>query len=114
MMGKASRTKGLAGEREVAAAWQAAGLAVRNLEGSGDHLIVCANGLTLHSETKRGERWKGREWWEQTTAEAPQGTIPVMSWRPNGERWRSTLWLDDLAVIVANGTLRMPKIHLPE
>lgn len=100
----ASRRKGVVGEREVAAAWQAAGATVRGLEGAGDHLVICADALTLHSEVKRAERLKIPEWWRQTAAEAPQGTVPVLHHRQNRGEWLVTLRLDDLAALVLGGT----------
>lgn len=100
-MGKASRTKGVTGELELAAIWERAGFEVRGLEASGDHLVICRNGLTIHQEGKRQERIKLPEWWEQTVAEAPAGTLPVLSFRPSRTRWRSVLWTDDLAALIA-------------
>lgn len=99
-MTNTSRRKGVRGEREVAAVWQAAGATVRGLEGAGDHLIVCAGGVTLHSEVKRAERLKLPEWLRQAEAEAPQGTVPVVTFRQNHGRWYAVLPLDDLARLV--------------
>lgn len=99
-MANHSRQKGLTGEREVAAIFQAAGLAVRGLEGQGDHLIVCADGMTLHSEVKRQETARVWEWMRQAEAEAPQGVVPLVSFRRNRGRWYGMLALDDLAAIL--------------
>jgi hypothetical protein len=99
-MAASSRRKGIAGEREVADRWQLAGAAVRGLEGQGDHLVICANGLTIHSEVKRAERLKLPEWWKQTVSEAPQGTLPVLHHRQNRGEWLVTLRLDDLTALV--------------
>ncbi len=49
-MSRASRDKGLAGEREVAAIFAGAGYSVRNLEGQGDALAIGADGRLLHVE----------------------------------------------------------------
>ena len=99
-MAGSSRRKGVKGEREAAGVWQAAGLTVRSLEGQGDHLIVCANGLAIHSEVKRAERLKLPEWLRQAAAEAPQGTVPVVSFRQNRGEWYAALPLADLAALV--------------
>jgi Holliday junction resolvase len=95
-MPASSRRKGLLGEREVARIWQAAGFDVRNLEASGDQLVVCANGVTIHSETKRAERLKLPEWLRQAADEAPQGTVPVVAFRQNRGEWYVALRLADL------------------
>lgn len=99
-MARASRTKGVAGEREVAAIYRRAGFAVRGLEGEGDHLCVAANGLTIHSEVKRAERLKLPEWLRQLNAEAPHGTVPVLAHRQNRQPWYATLRLDDLVALL--------------
>jgi Holliday junction resolvase len=99
-MPASSRKKGLLGEREVARIWQAAGFDVRNLEASGDHLVVCANGVTIHSETKRAERLKLPEWLRQAADEAPQGTVPVVAFRQNRGEWYAALPLESLAELI--------------
>jgi hypothetical protein len=99
-MTASSRRKGLLGEREVARIWQTAGFDVRNLEGSGDHLVVVANGVTIHSETKRAERLKLPEWLRQAADEAPQGTIPVVTFRQSRSEWYATLRLADLVAVL--------------
>lgn len=106
------RQKGVDAEREVAAVWKAHGLEVRNLEQSGDHLVMVpldsrmfpgADGGTavIHSEVKRQERLKLPEWLRQAADEAPAGAIPVVSFRQSRGRWYACLPLDDLAELVA-------------
>lgn len=95
-MSAASRRKGVGGEREVAAIFQAAGFDVRGLEGQGDHLCVRRDGLTLHSEVKRRERLNVWELIAQMEAEAPQGVVPVGTFRRNRSRWYAVVALDDL------------------
>lgn len=109
------RQKGVDAEREVAAVWKDAGLEVRNLEQSGDHLVVVppvdvmgdlgySHGLRahlIHSEVKRQERLKLPEWLRQAADEAPAGAIPVVSFRQSRGRWYACLPLDDLAELVA-------------
>jgi Holliday junction resolvase len=95
-----SRRKGVRAEREVAAIWQAAGFEVRGLEGLGDHVVICGNGVTLHSESKRQERLKLPEWLRQATDEAPQGTVPVVSFRQSRQEWYAALRLTDLVELI--------------
>ena len=96
-MPASSRRKGVKGEREVAAIYQAAGLEVRGLEGLGDHVVSNGNGLTIHSEVKRAERLKLPEWLRHAAAEAPQGTVPVVAFRQNKGEWYAALPLAMLA-----------------
>ncbi len=104
-----TRAKGVNGEREVANVWKAHGLEVRGLEGSGDHLVIAPatvepirrHAATIHSEVKRHERLRLPEWLAQAAAEAPAGTIPVVSFRQSRGRWYACLPLDDLAELVA-------------
>jgi hypothetical protein len=86
-----SRRKGVRAEAEVAAIWRAAGFEVRGLEGLGDHVVICGNGLTIHSEVKRQERLKLPEWLRQAQAEAPGGTVPVVAFRQNRGEWFAAL-----------------------
>jgi hypothetical protein len=98
------RAKGREAEREVANIWRGAGLEVRNLEGTGDHLVIgrARNGSpTIHSEVKRQERLKLWEWLEQAESEAPHSAIPVVSFRRSRGRWYACLPLEDLAELLA-------------
>lgn len=99
-MGKAERSKGIRAEREVAVVFESAGFTVRNLEGQGDNLVLCGDGLTLHLETKRQERIRLPEWARQATIEAPPGAVPVVVWRPSRAEWRVDLTLTDLLGIL--------------
>lgn len=103
-MAGASRAKGLKGEREVADRFEAAGFAVRGLEGQGDWLCVAppARSLPLlHVECKRQERLRLPEWIEQAASEAPAGSVPVVCFRQNRGQWRADLALDDLLRLIA-------------
>lgn len=100
-MTAASRRKGIKGEREVADLWAKYGFAVRGLEGAGDHLVIAANGFTIHSEVKRRERINLWEMWKQAAGECPQGVMPVLAVRRNNMSWLSVTWLDDLAILTA-------------
>jgi Holliday junction resolvase len=100
-MAASSRRKGVKGEREVAAIWQAAGFEVRGLEGLGDHVVICGNGVTIHSETKRQERLQLPIWLRQAADEAPSGTVPVVAFRQNRGEWYAALPLAALAELLA-------------
>jgi hypothetical protein len=95
-----SRRKGVKGEREVAAIWQAAGFEVRGLEGLGDHVVICGNGVTIHSESKRHERLQLPTWLRQAVSEAPRGTVPVVSFRQSRQEWYAALRLSDLVELI--------------
>lgn len=101
-MSRSERDKGLKGEAEVAAIYAAAGLQVRGLEGSGDHLVVCepSSGVVLHSEVKRHETARPWAWWEQATTEAPPGTMPVVAFRRNRSKWLAIVDLEQLAELL--------------
>ena len=99
-MSKSQRTKGLEGEREVAAIFAAAGYSVRNLEGQGDALAIGSNGRLMHVEVKRQERIQIGMWLRQAQGEAPKGVPPVVAFRRNREDWVACLRLDDLLRMV--------------
>jgi hypothetical protein len=114
-VGSASRRKGLAGEHEVAAIFRAHGFEVRGLEGSGDHLCIARPGfeqlgdrlyfnhapLTIHSEVKRAETMKIWQWLAQLEAEAPPGTLPLLSFRRNRSPWYACAPLEQLVKVLA-------------
>jgi len=101
---RSERDKGRKGEAEVAAIYQAAGLQVRGLEGSGDHLVVCepSSGLVIHSESKRQETARPWARWEQAWSEAPPGTMPVVAFRRNRSPWLAIVDLEQLAQLLAS------------
>jgi hypothetical protein len=110
--GRAARRKGVAGEREVAQRFEAAGWTVRGLEGSGDWLafqparsqeighgpaeLLWFPERTLHVETKRQERLRLPEWIEQARTEAPPGVPWLLAHRQSHGEWIATMALDDL------------------
>lgn len=94
-MSAASRRKGLAGEREVADRFIAAGFDVRGLESSGDWLAI-GRDATLHLEVKRQERLQLPAWLAQAKQEAPQGVPPIVVFRQNRGEWYACLPLEDL------------------
>ena len=96
------RAKGVAGERECASLWTAAGATVRGLEGLGDHLIVVADESAhvrhlIHEETKRQERLQLWQWIAQAEAETEPGAVAVVSFRRNRSPWYSCLQTERLA-----------------
>lgn len=93
------RRKGVAGEREVLAIYREAGLEVRGLEATGDHLVI-GGCRVLHSESKRQEVWRPHLWIAQAEQEAPASTVPVVAMRRSRGRWYGLLPLEDLAFIV--------------
>lgn len=95
-----TREKGVKGEREVAAVYIGAGLAVRGLEGEGDHLVL-GGPRPVHSEAKRQERLQLPIWLRQAAAQAAPGTMPVVAFRQNRATWYVALTLADLAELLA-------------
>ena len=99
-MSKAQRDKGVRGEREVRQRFELSGFEPRGLEDTGDHLVVCSGGLTLHIESKRQEVIRIGEWSRQAEAEAPQGTMPIVAYRRSREPWRVSMRLDDFLLLL--------------
>jgi hypothetical protein len=109
------RSKGLRGEHEVAAIFRAHGFEVRGLEGTGDHLCITSRRpvslmprataiptpLTIHSEVKRQERLQLWQWLAQLEAEAPAGTLPLLSFRRNRSPWYAAVQLERLVELLA-------------
>jgi Holliday junction resolvase len=96
MSGVSSRRKGVRGEREVARAFELAGFEVRNLEASGDHLLIGRIGRPLHIESKRQERLQLPQWLRQAATEAPAGAVPIVAFRQSRGSWYACLPLADL------------------
>lgn len=92
-----ARTKGRRFEKVVADLWARYGFAVRNLEHTGDHLLVSRDGLVLGQECKRRERIALQEWWRQTIADAPRETVPVLTLKWNKGEILSVIRTEDLA-----------------
>jgi Holliday junction resolvase len=90
-----SRRKGVRGEREVTRLLEAAGFTVRNLEGTGDQLVIARDGVLLHVESKRHERVRLPEWLQQAAREAPAGAVPVVAFRQSRKTWYVALPLAD-------------------
>lgn len=99
-MGAASRRKGVAGEREVAALLERYGFTTRGLEASGDTLAFHRAGLVLHVETKRCETARPWAWLAQAEADTPAAVVPVVAFRRSRSKWYAMIALDDLARLV--------------
>jgi hypothetical protein len=106
---RASRDKGLKGEREVAGVFEAAGWDIRGLESSGDwlafrsHLALVVTrplDLRLHLEVKRHEVLCIPTWWRQAAAEAPAGVPPAVIYRQSRTPWMAVLQLTDLLDLI--------------
>jgi len=99
---KRERDKGLRGELEVAHIFAQHGLQLRNLEGSGDQLVILPGYMTrlLHVEVKRQERLCIPDWNRQAAREAPDGTTPVVCYRRSREPWYASLPLDQFLNLV--------------
>jgi sensor domain CHASE-containing protein len=97
------RDKGRRGEAEVAAIFREAGLAVRGLEATGDHVVASAGAgrVRLHSEVKRQETARPWQWWRQAEAETEPGSATVVAFRRNRSPWLAMIRLDVLALLVA-------------
>lgn len=88
-MGKASRTKGARGEREVAAIFKAAGFDCHRTPNSGGLMfpgdLIGLEGV--HVEVKRAERLCIPQWLKQARDEAPAGTLPALCFRQSHSEW---------------------------
>jgi Holliday junction resolvase len=96
MNGRGKRTKGAAGERELAGILKNhLGFEVkRNLGQARDG----ADDITIQKfriEVKRQERLQVDKWSEQVESCSKSGEIPVLAYRRNGQPWRVCLRLDD-------------------
>ena len=94
-MSRTERRKGVDGEREVRRMFEQHGFTVRGLEGSGDWLAF-GDGFTFHVESKRQEVARPWAWFEQATAEAPAGTLPLVAFRRSHSPWIALVPLDAL------------------
>ena len=101
-MGKASRVKGAAGEREVAAIFQDAGFDVNRVPNSGALRIkgdLYGVGVPWHIEVKRKERLD--LWASLAQAEAECGAKePVLCFRRNRSDWYGAMKLAALVELI--------------
>jgi hypothetical protein len=103
MSGAFSRDKGARGEREIVGLLRAHGWTTshRNFQsggqGNGD-IAYSIPGVLL--EVKREEKAKVWEWWEDATAKAGPGVIPVVPFRRNRSPWLAMLEFDELCALL--------------
>lgn len=111
-MGRTSRTKGAAGEREAAAAWNAATgcTAHRSAQRVGRHGDAdLQTAAPVHIECKRYASIAAIRFLEQAERDAASGAVPVVLMRQDGDtEWVLMLRLSDLralqtAIAVGNG-----------
>lgn len=98
-MSRAERRKGVDGEREVRRLFEQHGFELRGLEASGDWLAF-GHGLAFHVESKRQEVARPWVWFEQASAEAPTGTIPLVAFRRSRSPWLALVRLDVLLPVL--------------
>lgn len=103
--GAGSRRKGVAGERESADIFRAAGCEVlplqNNVRDHGDFLARSRYGCKFVVDSKRQERLKLPEWSRQVEAVARDGEVPAVVYRSSREPWRVSMRLDDLLRLLA-------------
>ena len=95
-MGKSQRTKGAAGERELAKIFaDTLGVTVkRNLGQSregGDDITIGR----LRIEVKRCQTLAIPAWCRQIDAACGPGDVPIIAFRQDGQPWRVVMLLDD-------------------
>jgi len=103
-MGRLSRNKGKAGERELARELQrvlgvTARRGVQYTGGAGSPDVVTEID-NIHIECKRTECFRLFEALEQSIRDANETQVPVVMHRPNKRPWIVVLRLDDLPALV--------------
>ncbi len=106
-MGKSQRTKGAAGERELAnlLSEQLGQVVERELsqtrDGGCDMVVESSAGL-VHVECKRVERRSPDiyNWLGQCEASCTNGELAAVAWRPNRRSWTVTMDLADWCTLV--------------
>lgn len=94
-MGRTSRDKGHAGERELTGIFEAAGRDVAQLQRNRSDMADLLIDNWLYVDSKRAERWKLHEWIPQVRACTPPGAVPALALRRNREPWGIWLPLED-------------------
>lgn len=103
--GRASRSKGKVGERELANLLTAKGFPAQRAQqfkgGQHSEDIWCPRlrELGLHIEAKRTEALRVQEWLAKAAAEAGDRD-PLICWRKNGGEWVAILPLDALLALI--------------
>lgn len=95
VVGKTSRDKGHAGERELTGIFEAAGRHVEQLQRNRSDMADLLVDGWLYVDSKRAERWKLTEWIAQVRDCTPAGATPAVAFRRNREPWGIWLPLED-------------------
>jgi len=96
-MSAKSRTKGYAGEVEVAHVFEQAGHTVQRLQRNRSDMADLLVDGWLYVDAKRGERAKYAEWKQQVVGVTPNGSTPAIAHRINHGKWWIWLPLLDFA-----------------
>lgn len=91
VMAAKSRTKGYAGEVEVAHVFEQAGHTVQRLQRNRSDMADLLVDGWLYVDAKRGERVKYAEWKRGVVRVTPNGATPSICHRANREDW--WLWV---------------------
>ena len=100
-MGKASRSKGKLGEREIKDALTDAGLDFsREQDGACQACDFRIHSPAIDLEVRRREKLSLTAWSTEIEAKTPEGRIPAVAYRTNGQPWRVSLPLDDFLTLL--------------
>lgn len=99
-MGKASRTKGKAGELEFAHLLERYGLSARRgvqyAGGSDSPDVVCPDLPNVHWEVKRTEKFHLYKYLEQAIQDAGGDKMPIVAHRQSRQPWVAVVRMEDL------------------
>ena len=98
-MGRASRSKGARGEREVRDILRKYGVEARRDGRLDDDLVHGLDGY--HLEVKRQETYTLDSWLKQAETDA-KGRTPVVAFRKAKQPWRAVIDLETLVRLIAN------------
>ena len=104
-MGKFSRSKGAAAERELCNiltretgfVWKRRLSQTRD----GGHDVGCEMYPNVAIEVKRAERAAWGQWLSQAREQAPKGAVPVVAYRASHQPWRFLAVIDDASAFAA-------------
>ena len=102
-MGKMSKEKGKAGEREFAKLLRDQGFEARRgqqFAGGGDSPDVVHNIPGFHFEVKRTERLNLWSAFEQAMEDKKDFEVPIVAHRPNRRQWIAVMDMQDLLYLI--------------
>lgn len=101
-MARAERRKGVAGELEVRDVFRARGFDCDRTPNSGGLRLKgdLLGTVPAHLEVKRQEVARPWAWWEQASAEAPAGVMPIVAFRRSRSPWLAIVELETLARLI--------------